>query len=592
LAAYKFDPGSLGKANLGMMMTGNGLLTVGYFGTFHQILKKNHPKLSTGILSALSAGSILLIVAASGGIESPYYSLWLLVIVVAGFFGTTSTWVIIASTFIFFGIEIYVERAKPGAFAEHLPPLIITVATAILAEWLHYQLRHHIGKHDQVAKLSGKLNAEMLKSNAIVRSVGEGVIVVNTSRQIQLFNPAATRMTGWDERSAKNLDYRTVLNLHDGAGNKLDDKNDPFASVWDKGVSMVRSDLTIGTKGGRTVAVSLSLSPIFDSDKRISGGIALFRDISLEKDMERQRNEFISTASHEMRTPVAAVEGYLSLAMNPAVSTIDNRAKDYLEKAHAATQHLGELFRDLLTITKLEDATKQEVVEVFDLTKALKEIVSDMQFTAKKKNMQIQFGTAGDGIRKEHMMLPVYAVKGNPQRIREVIMNFIENSIKYTPEGGSVYVTISGAPDIITVSVTDTGIGIAPEDIPHLFQKFYRVDNSKTRTIGGTGLGLYLSRAIIERLGGRIWVESKLGEGSSFKFTLPRQSSQAITITDTKSKPGAKTGLTAGRSGASAPTSAPTPALTPAQKAAAAAKARAAAGVATKASRVPARKVI
>jgi two-component system phosphate regulon sensor histidine kinase PhoR len=125
--------------------------------------------------------------------------------------------------------------------------------------------------------------------------------------------------------------------------------------------------------------------------------------------------------------------------------------------------------------------------------------------------------------------MPVYAVNGNPQRLREVVMNFIENAIKFTP-AGSVHVTIGGTADTVTVAVTDTGIGIAAEDIPHLFQKFYRIDSTATRTIGGTGLGLYLCRTIIERQGGRVWVESKLGEGSSFKFSLPRISSDKVMV--------------------------------------------------------------
>jgi signal transduction histidine kinase len=272
---------------------------------------------------------------------------------------------------------------------------------------------------------------------------------------------------------------------------------------------------------------------------QMSGGIALFRDISDEKEVERQRNEFISTASHEMRTPVAAVEGYLSLAMNPAVATIDERAKGYLDKAHSSTKHLGDLFRDLLAITKIED-NHEGGEEIFDLGAMAKDAVDDMRFEADKKHLEMQFAPSDQRLRGDNIVMPVYAVKANPQRVREVIMNLLENAIKFTPQG-TVRLTIGGTNDAVTLSVIDSGIGISAEDIGHLFQKFYRVDNSSTRTIGGTGLGLYLCRSIIEKAGGKIWVDSKLGEGSAFRFNLPRLASDKIKKGAPKLQPGVAT---------------------------------------------------
>lgn len=369
-----------------------------------------------------------------------------------------------------------------------------------------------------------------------MQSVGEGVLVMNTARQIQLFNPAAARLTGWDAGSATGLDYRLVLNLRDAAGSKLTDVSDPISQVWKSGKNVVSTDLTMETKAGRKVAVQISLSPII-SNNSITGAIGLFRDISAEKEVERQRNEFISTASHEMRTPVAAVEGYLSLAMNPAVATVDDRAKGYLDKAHSATQHLGELFRDLLSVTKMQDGHLAGE-EYFDLGALAADAASDMKFTAQKKGLDVQFGSADEKVRKDNSILPVYAVRANPQRIREVIMNLLENAIKFTA-AGSIRLSIGGTNDSVTVAVQDSGIGIAAEDVPHLFQKFYRIDSSATRTIGGTGLGLYLCRSIVEHSGGRIWVESKIGEGSTFKFTLPRQASEKIVTKKAETMPAA-----------------------------------------------------
>ena len=523
---YAFEPNSLHNASLTMAMAICGAIAALYYISIHQFLKKKYLAGSTLFLSLISGLNILLVVSATGGLDSPYYALWLLALVIAGFFGMTATWIVFLLTAAYFVYVFWLNDFSRDFIVGHLGELTMTLATAFIAEWIHRALGRSDLQHATVSKLSGKLTAESLKSEVIMDSVGEGILVVDTNRRIQLFNPAAVGLTGWDVSTAQGIDYRLVLNLRDQAGNKLSDQSDPMTSMWQQGKNLVRNDLTMETKGGKKISVSLSLSPLFDNEHQISGGIALFRDISEEKEVERQRNEFISTASHEMRTPVAAIEGYLSLAMNTSVATIDERAKGYLEKAHTSTRHLGDLFRDLLSITKIED--KHEGGEEFiNLTEMVQSAVDDMKFEANKKSLEIQFGPDEEHVRGEQFTMPVYAVKANPQRLREVTMNLIENAIKFTSEG-SVRVTIGGNDQTVTVSVIDTGIGIASEDITHLFQKFYRIDNSSTRTIGGTGLGLYLCRSIIERAGGKIWVESKPKQGSSFKFSLPRQASEKV----------------------------------------------------------------
>ena len=531
---YAFEPSSLQNASLTMAMAICGAIAALYYISIHQFLKKKYLAQSTLFLSLITGLNILLVVSATGGLDSPYYALWLLALVIAGFFGMTATWIVFLLTAAYFGYVFWQNDFSRDFIVGHLGELTMTLATAFIAEWIHRSLGRSDIQHATVSKLSGKLTAESLKSEVIMASVGEGILVVDTNRRIQLFNPAAVGLTGWDVSTAQGIDYRLVLNLRDQAGNKLDDQKDPMTTMWQQGKNLVRNDLTMETKGGKKISVSLSLSPLFDNEHNISGGIALFRDISAEKEVERQRNEFISTASHEMRTPVAAIEGYLSLAMNTSVATIDERAKGYLEKAHSSTKHLGDLFRDLLSITIIED--KHEGGEEFiNLTEMVQSAVDDMKFEANKKSLELQFGPDEEHVRGEQFTMPVYAVRANPQRLREVIMNLIENAIKFTAEG-SVRVTIGGNDQNVTVSVTDTGIGIESEDIPHLFQKFYRIDNSSTRTIGGTGLGLYLCRSIIERAGGKIWVESKPKQGSSFKFSLPRQASEKVKKEDAVSR--------------------------------------------------------
>jgi signal transduction histidine kinase len=223
-----------------------------------------------------------------------------------------------------------------------------------------------------------------------------------------------------------------------------------------------------------------------------------------------------------MRTPIAAIEGYLSLALNPKVANIDARGRNLLEKAHAATEHLSQLFVDLLTSAKAEDGRLASYPKVIELGEVIEQITDATRFTAEKKGLGLKYVlSSGTDIRGGKVVRPLFYVYVDTNRIREVLQNLVDNAVKYTNEG-SVTITLTGDSTVVQVQIKDSGIGIAEEDIPHLFQKFYRVDNSMTRTVGGTGLGLFICKKIIELYNGRIWVDSRAGQGSTFFINLPR----------------------------------------------------------------------
>jgi two-component system, OmpR family, sensor histidine kinase VicK len=498
------------------LLAGLSVLAVLYYISLHQFLKVKRQGLSTLILSLITTANIVLVTAQTGGLDSPFYSFWLLVIVSSGLFGSVFTIATLAITLVAHIIVFGLHGFNQSFIIDHLPQLIVSLVAGGLAEWVYYRSTHQLKQ--TAATLSGQLGEEQLKANALMSSMADGVVVVDTQRRVQLMNRSALTMTGWDEASVRNLDYKLVLGLKNAAEKDLSDIEDPFHEAWDKKTSIVRN-LGMLTRSGKKYDLSISVSPIYDGNQQITGAIAVFRDISKEKEVERQRNEFVSTASHEMRTPVAAIEGYISLAMNPKVATVDDRAASYLKKAHENTQHLGELFRDLLSITKIEEGVVAKHLAPVNLTDMLKDISSDMQLVASKKNLSVTFTTGDVSAGRE--IAPIYWVHADPERLREVVMNLVDNAIKFTPEGG-ITIMLSGDAKTVTVRVVDTGPGISPEDSAHLFQKFYRVDSSATRTVGGTGLGLYLCRSIIELFNGRIWVESEVGKGSSFNFTLPR----------------------------------------------------------------------
>jgi PAS domain S-box-containing protein len=386
-------------------------------------------------------------------------------------------------------------------------------------------------KHSQTgAELENGLRDNQQASAIILSAIEDGVLLVDKNGLIQLFNPGAAKITGWAEEEAKNLDFRSVIRLVNDRGEAYSPDQNPLMQIFKGSSETIRDNKGfLVTKSNQQIPISISASPLMGSNQQLSGVVAIFRDVTKERIEEKQRSDFISTASHEMRTPVAAIEGYLALAMNDKVSTIDSRARQYLEKAHESTQHLGQLFQDLLTSAKAEDGRLTSHPEVIELGSFLEQLCNDLRFQADKKGLVLEFNIGGpqtidatnSTVVGQKVIKPLFYVKADPERMREVITNLFDNAVKYTDQG-KITIGTTGDNQVVQIYIKDTGVGIPTEDIPHLFQKFYRVDNSATRTIGGTGLGLYISRKILELYQGRIWVESEIGKGSTFFINLPR----------------------------------------------------------------------
>lgn len=407
-------------------------------------------------------------------------------------------------------------------------PAILT-AVFFLAYNHRWRQRHGVGGPVSVKQLAAALHDEKMKSSIVVNAIEDGVILLDQQGIIRSFNPGASKITGWNDAEAMNMDYHSVVHFVDAKGEPYEQSADPFSRVFTEGVTVRDNNASIMTQSKKQIAVSLNVSPLIDDNKHVFAAVAVFRDVTAERAEENQRAEFISTASHEMRTPVAAIEGYLALALNDKVSTIDTRARDYLEKAHSSTQHLGKLFQDLLTSAKAEDGRLSSHPVVIEMGAYLQRLSEDLRFASAKKGLATEFlvGTSNfiDASSGNKIIKPLYYVMADPDRLREVVTNIYDNAVKYT-ETGKISICLTGNDQVVQFYIKDTGPGISGEDLPHLFQKFYRVDNSATRTIGGTGLGLFITRKIVELYRGRIWAESQLGQGTTFFINLPRLTTQ------------------------------------------------------------------
>ena len=451
----------------------------------------------------------------SGGVVSPFLVMWIIVAIFAGFFGA----IILGMMGLLVILQIIATSVQQGINIQFIIgylffgflPLIFS-----LVLWIRRQKTD-----DNTSNLENRLSAVESKSDVVINAIDDGVLAISKDGNIELINPSAQQIIGWDQGDALGLNWKSVLKLVTSDGKDVEDLENPISQSLSKNQPTHNDKLFLLTSSEKRILVSIVSSPVGTDGEGI---IVVFRDITKEKAEEREQAEFISTASHEMRTPVASIEGYLGLALNPATAHIDEKARDFITKAHESAQHLGRLFQDLLDISKVEDGRMKNNPKIINVNEFLKDIFDGLATKASEKQLNYIFMPDIVGESKEKSLQPIFYANIDPDHFREITSNLIENAIKYTPSG-EVIVNITGDDKQISVSVKDSGIGIPAEDIPHLFQKFYRVDNSDTREIGGTGLGLYLSRRLAEAMSGNLRVESKYKEGSTFYLEIPRMNS-------------------------------------------------------------------
>ena len=367
---------------------------------------------------------------------------------------------------------------------------------------------------------AGAESAEIL-ANLVLNTIDSGVIIVLPTGVIEYINPAAVSLLGG--QMAQNFlgaKLEDILKLENGQGVAIPAQNNLVFYAVNNGQNYTTREYFLVNLQGQKKPVAFK---IITAHSPKNERIVTFYDITSELEAESEQTEFISTASHEMRTPVASIEGYLGLALNPKTATIDERAKKYLEEAHKSSQHLGKLFRDLLDVTKLDDKRIKAHLLPIEVTSTVRSIAEGQIPKMSEKNIHFTFGSSSSANMNGGRVInqEVFAAV-DVDFLREIINNLIENAIKYTNNGGGIWVNVRGDGDRVLINVTDTGIGISPEDSKHVFQKFYRADNSETRTIGGTGLGLYIVKERVEAMSGSTWVESTFGEGSTFYVAFPR----------------------------------------------------------------------
>ncbi len=349
------------------------------------------------------------------------------------------------------------------------------------------------------ARLHAQTEAERGRLTAILTSTADAVVATDAQGCLLLINPAAAHVFHLDPHKEIGRPFREAL-THEGLRNLFE-----RAAGVDHGLT---EELAVEGPDGKVRTFYVNISPVRGAGGQTLGHVAAMQDITTFKELDKMKSEFVATVSHDLKTPLTAIRGFADLvAMSGSLS---EQQKEFIGRIKEVTREMAALIGDLLDLGKIEAGVEMEQVPC-DLKALAVEVVHDLEFRAQEKKIVLE------------MQMPekVPAVIGDPGRLKQVLMNLVGNAIKYTPEGGHVWIRISSEDGRLLTSVQDTGIGISPHDQKQIFHKFYRVRTEETAHIEGTGLGLSIARSIVERHGGRIWVESEPGKGSTFFFTLP-----------------------------------------------------------------------
>ncbi len=337
--------------------------------------------------------------------------------------------------------------------------------------------------------------------NTVINHMQNGILAVDDKLNIILVTPAAKHLlniVGSSEglpisTASKDVNLDKVLTdaMHQGG-------------VYTNEVA-ARSAV-----GRGHVPLRLYVSPMMKDGKAV-GAVALVEDITELRRLEQVRTDFAANVSHELKTPLTSIKGFVETLQEGA---IDNpaMAKKFLRIIMLEADRLTRLINDILSITKLESGKDDMPSQKIRLDRMAQDVCDMLEFQASEKNVTIFPPQVSEPS----------VIVGNPDRVEQMLINLIENAVKYNHEGGSVTVTMHNSGDTVNVSISDTGIGIAEENLPRLFERFYRVDKGRSRSMGGTGLGLAIVKHLIRTMGGMIEVQSKLSEGTEFLITLPR----------------------------------------------------------------------
>jgi two-component system phosphate regulon sensor histidine kinase PhoR len=345
-----------------------------------------------------------------------------------------------------------------------------------------------------------RLTKALAETEALLGGMEEGVLILDLNGRIKKINGAMEAILAHAFPSDGGRHYLEVFRdpeLNELIQSTLGDKKGHRGSLSPLG------------QPGRTFQVQSSLVQYPENGGE--GVIVVFHDITDLKRLERVRQDFVANVSHELRTPLTAVKGFVE-ALHDGGLQNPSQAEQFLQVIERHVERMDKIVSDLLLLSEIESPDRSLKKEALFFPGLISTVVDALHPLAEGKNQTLQVKINGE--------LP--PVQGDSQKIHQVLVNLLHNAISYTPEGGSIILEAGSVPGGAEISIFDNGIGIPPEDVPRIFERFYRVDKARSRDQGGTGLGLSIVKHIVEAHGGHVHVESKPGKGSRFTFFLPQ----------------------------------------------------------------------
>ena len=334
-------------------------------------------------------------------------------------------------------------------------------------------------------------------SAAILGSMVEGVVVVDAANRVVFSNPGFAEILGLDvppKIGSPLVESVRQTELIEAVRKVL------------RGEPAVHAEIVTGTLRQRFFAATATAV----RGGETSGAVLVLHDITELRKLERVRRDFVANVSHELRTPLTAIQGFAETLLAGAIDDPQNRMR-FLEIILEHSRRLARLTEDLLMLSKMDADRLELEIRRLSVSQFVEGCIETTQRPAAEKDLRISV----------NLQQPLPDIAADRRRLAEVLQNLLDNAMQYTPSGGQILVSASAKGDEVTFTVSDTGIGIPRADQFRIFERFYRVDVARSREVGGTGLGLSIAKHLVEVHGGRIWVESDVGQGSKFHFTVP-----------------------------------------------------------------------
>jgi PAS domain S-box-containing protein len=388
----------------------------------------------------------------------------------------------------------------------HLQHLAIYIADQVGQQWsLSQQL-------EQQSRQLEEMSDQTRQWQAIYMGVQESIVLLNAKGKILILNPATERITG---HKAQEMIGRHIGELFPkvgplGSGIDYPGRSGLYETLEEKRPSDL-FEAVVETKDKRHIWINYTYNPLWDGNGQMIGLVRVTSDVSTIKTVEQMKNDFVSMASHELRTPLGVISGYLNLFLAGQLGPLTQDQQTFLERIYHSSADMSALVEDLLNISRIEAGRLEVSVQPFVIGQLVAEVINHLELKAQTKAIQIHI---------KHSNQPI-KIKADRQKVEQALTNIIDNAIKYTYEHGQITISIRAIDGAVEIVVKDSGVGINPEHIGHVFEKFFRGSNPLSVKEGGSGLGLYISRKLIELHGGTIKVTSKPEHGSIFTIKLP-----------------------------------------------------------------------